>query len=523
MSGLAGALRNRVFFVLWIATVSSHVGAWMSETGTTLVMTDLTSSPLIIALVSASTSLAFLLVSLPAGALADIVDRRKLLLASQAAMTLVAAAYAYFAYTDQLTPGVLLGATFALGVGTAVSLPAWEAAIPGIVGREHLASALTLDSIGINVGRAIGPATAGILVALVGAWLVFLLDALTFFALFLAVLAWKPDPTFHKAPPERFLAALRGGARYARHSQAFRAVLVRSAAFILAASALWGLLGARLRIGLGFDALTYGLIVGVFGAGAILTAVVLPRLRRRFNADILTLTSTALLAGLLLALAFFVSPLAIGACMLVGGGAWILQMSGLNIAAQSASATWVRGRALAAYAVVFQGAMFLGITTWGSIASWWTTQLALLAAASVLLASMALAIRYRLAVTEKLDLTPSMHWPRLTFDVDPTQEDLPAFVSIEYDVDPKDHAAFMAAMQDARRMRLRDGASAWGVFHEPDTPRILTECFQVPSWTEHLRQHDRVTKHDLATEEAVRRFHRGASPPRVRHYLTPRS
>ncbi|HUR24913.1 MAG TPA: MFS transporter [Candidatus Thermoplasmatota archaeon] len=523
MSSVAAPLRNRVFLALWIASVTSHVGTWMSETGTTLVMTDLTSSPLVIALVSASTSLALLLVSLPAGTLADVVDRRKLLLASQAGMTVVAVVYAYMAYTDMLTPGLLLAATFAIGVGSAVSLPAWEASIPEIVGREHMASALTLDSIGINVGRALGPATAGIVVALVGAWLVFLLDAVTFVALFVAVLAWKPAPVVRSAAPERFTAAIRGGARYVRHSPAFRAVLVRTAAFTLAASALWGLLGVRLRIGLGFESLTYGLIVGAFGAGAILTAFVLPKLRRRYNADVLTLTSTVLMAGLLVAIALLASPLAIGACMLVGGGAWIAQMSGLNVAAQFATASWVRGRALSMYAVVFQGSMFVGTTTWGSIASWWTTRLALLIASGVLLAGMVLAIRYRLAPTEKMDLTPSMHWPRPQLALDASQSDLPAFVTIEYEVDPSDHGAFMAAMQDVRRMRLRDGASSWGVFHEPETPRILMECFQVPSWTEHLRQHDRITKQDLASEATVRRFHRGDSPPKIRHFVAPRT
>lgn len=523
MSSVAGPLRNRVFLALWIASVTSHVGTWMSETGTTLVMTDLTSSPLTIALVSAATSLALLLVSLPAGTLADVIDRRKLLLASQAGMTLIALTYAYMAYAGLLTPGLLLGVTFVLGLGAAVSLPAWEASIPDIVGREHMASALTLDSIGINVGRALGPAAAGILVALVGVWLVFLLDALTFLTLFAAVFAWKPAPVVRSTAPERFLAAIRGGARYVRHSPAFRAVLVRTAAFTLAASALWGLLGVRLRIGLGFESLTYGLVVGAFGAGAILAAVALPRLRRRFNADVLTLASTAVMAGLLVALAVLVSPLAIGACMLVGGGAWIAQMSGLNVAAQFATASWVRGRALAMYAVVFQGSMFVGTTAWGSVATAWTTRLALLAAASVLVASMALAIRYRLAPTERMDLTPSMHWPHPQLAIDPSQTDLPAFVSVEYEVDPGDHAAFMAAMQDVRRMRLRDGASSWGIFHEPETPRILLECFQVPSWTEHMRQHDRITKQDLASEERVRRFHRGPSPPKVRHYVAPRT
>ena len=519
MSSAAGPLRNRVFLGLWIASIGSHVGTWMNETGTTLVMTDLTSSPIIIALVSASTSLALLLVSMPAGTLADVVDRRKLLLASQATMTLVALAYAYIAYADLLTPGMLLGVTFALGLGAAVSLPAWEASIPDIVGREQMASALTLDSIGINVGRALGPATAGILVALVGAWLVFLLDAVTFFALFVAVLAWKPTPIVRNAAPERFLAAIRGGGRYVRHSPVFRAVLVRTAAFTLFASALWGLLGVRLRVGLGFDSLTYGLIVGAFGLGAILTAVVLPKLRRRFNADVVTLSSTVVMAGLLFSLALLESPTLIGACMLFGGGAWIAQMSGLNVAAQFATASWVRGRALAMYAVIFQGAMFVGITTWGSVASWWTPQLALTVAASLLIATMVLAFRYRLAQTEKLDLSPSAHWPTPHIVVDPAHQDLPALVTVEYEVEPSDRAAFMAAMQEVRRQRLRDGANSWGVFHEPDTPRVLLESFQVPSWAEHLRQHERVTKQDLAAEAEVRRYHRGASPPRVRHYL----
>jgi MFS family permease len=522
MGNLTGPLRNRIFFGLWIASVASHVGTWMSETGTTLVMTDMTSSPLVIALVAASTSLALLLFSVPAGALADVVNRRRLLLVSQGAMVVIAVAYAYMAYAALLTPGVLLGVTFALGLGAAVSLPAWEASIPEIVGRENLASALTLDSIGLNVGRALGPATAGLLVAFVGVWSVFLLDALTFLALFVAVLAWKPAPTLQSTAPERFTSAIRGGLRYVRHSPDFRAVLVRAAAFTLAASALWGLLGVRLRIGLGLDSLAYGLIVGAFGVGAILTAFVLPRLRHRFNADALTLMSSAIMAGLLIALAILESPLAIGVSMLIGGGAWIAQMSGLNVAAQFSTASWVRGRALAVYAVVFQSAMFLGTTTWGSLASWFSTTWALLAAAALLVAGMLLAIRYRLAVTDKLDLTPSLHWPRPSFAMEPGQEELPALVTVEYQVDPQDHAAFMEAMTEMRRIRMRDGASSWGIFQEPETPGLLMESFQVPSWTEHMRQHERVTKQDQAAEDRVRRLHRGAAPPKVRHFVAPR-
>lgn len=519
MAGALSPLRNRVFLGLWVASVTSHVGTWMNDTATTLAMTDLTASPLTISLVAASTSLALLVVSLPAGALADIVDRRKLLMAAQLSMGLLALGYTYAAYAGLLNATLLLAVTFLLGIGAALTMPAWESAIPQIVDRENLAGALTLDSIGLNVGRAVGPAIAGILVATIGLWLVFLLDAFTFFALFLAVWAWKPTKSLRPAIPESFGAAARGGIRYVRHSPEFRAVLVRAASFIFAACAIWALLPSRLRIELAFDSMTYGLIVGSFGAGAITTALLLPRLRVRFSADALTITATLLLAGLLVAISQFTRAGMLAGSMFIGGGAWIAQMSGLNVAAQFATAQWVRGRALSLYVVVFQSAMFVGATVWGTIASRTATQTALLLAAALLVATVVLAVRYRLAPAQKLDLEPSLHWPTPMLTVPPGQTEAPALVTVEYEIDATDETAFVAAMVPVRKQRLRDGATSWGLYRDPDRARHFLESFQVPSWDEHMRQHERVTKDDAAMEARVRKFHRGDAPPRVRHYI----
>jgi MFS family permease len=520
-SSALAPLASKAFRVLWIADVAGTVGTWMNDTATSLTMTQLTASPLTIALVGAAGSLPILLLSLPAGALADVLDKRRILLTANVTLTALALAYAAAAYFGLLSPLILLAATFGFGIGAAIVGPAFDSAVPTMVEKPHLAGALTLQSIGINVGRAVGPALGGLLFAFVGAWLVFLLDAVTFLGFFFAVLAWHPGRRPSSAPAERFIAAQRGGIRYIRYSPGFRAVLTRTGAFILCASALWALLPTRLRLGLHVDALRYGLIIGAFGAGAIVTALLLPRIKARLTPDQVAAASIVILAGLLVALGLLANIPLIAICMFIGGGAWIGQMSSLNVAANFASAEWVRGRALSVYVTVFQGGMFVGTLAWGFMATRFDPSIALLSAAGLLVLSLLLGFRYRLSAAHGMNLEPSLHWPEPTMSPEGSGVRRAALVMVEYRIAAADHHAFLEAMKPIRRQRLRDGAYAWGIYEDPDIAGVLIESFQLESWAEHLRQHARVTKHDAEAQAVAQAFHRGQDPPRVRHLVSP--
>lgn len=515
-------LRRPAFRWLWIGLLASNIGTWMQETTTALLMTELTTSPLLVAAVGAAASLPILLLGLPSGALADVLDRRRVLLVSKTWMTLVMTTYALLTYLGLLTPYLVLGFVLALGVGVAFTMPAWESSVAELVPKRELTAAITLDGTALNVARAVGPAAGGLLFAAAGPHWVLALDALTFLGMLVAVVLWRREKPPVTAPAERFFSALRGGVRYVRHSPTFMTVLFRTLAFIIAATALWALLPVRLRLDLGVTSTTYGLLVGALGAGAVTTALLLPRIKARVSVDRLTGASAAVLAALLVALAFLDDLRILAAFMFVGGAGWIAQMSSLNVAAQFAAPAWVRGRALSVYVLTFQGGIFLGSTLWGTLASVTTTRTALLGGAAALALSVLLAGLLPLARTEKLHLDPSLHWPSPRLAIPDVDDARPVLVTVEYRIRVEDATAFVAAMQRVRKQRLRDGAYDWSVYEDAAAPGRFVEAFRLDSWAEHLRQHERVTHDDAAVEREARAFHIGPDPPRVEHLLAPR-
>jgi MFS family permease len=335
-------LRQAVFRALWIAAVASNIGTWMQSVGAAWLMTSLTPSPLLVALMQTATSLPVFLVGLAAGTLADVVDRRKLLLVTQAWMLLAALVLGVITWVGLVSAGALLALTFLLGLGAALSGPAWQAIIPDLVEREEIAPAVALDAMGINVARAVGPALGGFVVAAAGPGAVFLLNAVSFLGIVVVIYRWRRTHIPRDAPPEDMLGATAAGLRYVRHAPALQTVLVRIGVFSLGASALWALLPAVARHDLRLDATGYGIILGSLGVGAVAGALLLPRLRRVLPVDRLTATATLVFAGATLALASLrVVPLVV-ASMLVGGVAWIAMMSSLTAAAQTAAPAWVR-------------------------------------------------------------------------------------------------------------------------------------------------------------------------------------
>ena len=512
-------LQHKVFRMLWIASVVSNIGTWMHEVGAGWLMTTLAPSPLMVALVQAATSAPVFLLALPAGALADIVDRRRYLIASQIWMMAAAALLGVLTLTGVTTAPLLLILTFALGIGTAMMMPAWGAITPELVQRSELHAAIGLNSIGMNVSRSVGPAIAGFIVAAAGPGVVFILNALSFLAVIAALKRWQSTPVASELPAERVVGAIRAGLRYARHSPELRAVLIRGAAFFVFASASWALLPLVVRLELKSGPGTYGLFLACLGVGAIAGALLLPRIRTRVSRDGIVAGATGLYAIGMLGLAHSVSVYEAGMAMVLTGMAWISVVSSLMTAAQTALPGWVRARGLALFWVVFMGGMAAGSTIWGQIASWIGIPYALTAAAAGALLGIAATWKYRVGRHDEADLSPSLAWPAPMLADDPIDRG-PVMVTVEYLIDPASAAEFSRIMhQQMHRIRRRDGAFMWELFNDIDQPDRIVECFMVESWFEHLRQHGRVTVADRNVIEQTRKFHLGSEPPRVTHLI----
>ena len=512
-------LREPVFRALWIASLTSNIGTWMQNVGAAWLMTSLTPSPVVVALVQAATSLPVFLVGLPAGALADIVDRRRLLIVSQGWMLLSAAALGVLTLIGFMSPWILLALTFALGLGAAMNTPAWQAIVPEVVSPSELQEAVALNAAGFNVARAVGPALGGLIVAAVGPGPVFLLNAASFIAVMLVVYRWNRQRATSRLPAEHVISAMRAGIRYVRNAPPLQAVLVRSGVLIVCAAGLWALLPLVARDQLGLGATGYGVLLGCLGIGAVTGATLLPRIKRKFSLDMLVAGATVVFAVATAALAYVQNVFLVGAAMVAGGIAWIALMSSFNAAAQTAAPGWVRARALAVYLIVFQGGMAVGSILWGALATRMGIRAALLFAVFGLIAGLMLITRYRLAEGEKIDLTASLHWPEPRMSVELQPEAGPVLVEVEYFIELERAHDFTKAMDEVRRERLRDGALRWGLFTDSANPNRFVETFLLESWVEHLRQHERVTKSDRVAEELARAFHIGAEPPKIVHLI----
>ncbi len=512
-------LRHRVFRMLWIASVVSNIGSWMHEVGAGWLMTSLAPSPLMVALVQAATTAPVFLLALPAGALADIVDRRRYLITSQVWMMVTAATLGVLTLAGVTTAPILLLLTFCLGIGTAMMMPAWGAITPELVQRAELQAAIGLNTMGMNVARSIGPALAGMIVAAAGSGMVFILNALSFLAVIAALKSWQRPPVAGELPAERMVGAIRAGLRYARHSPELRAVLIRGAAFFVSASASWALLPLVVRQELKSGPGTYGLFLACMGLGAIAGALLLPHVHHHLSRDKVVAGSTGLYSMAMLALAHSGNPYAAGAAMLVTGAAWISVVSPLMTAAQIALPGWVRARGLALFWVVFMGGMAAGSALWGQVATWFGIPLSLTLAAIGALIGIVASWRYRIGQHDLQDLTPSLSWPTPMMLDELGADRGPVMVTVEYQIDPARIRDFTRVMHQMRRVRRRDGAFMWELFNDIEDSGRMVECFMVESWLEHLRQHERVTVADRDIIQKTRAFHLGTELPKVTHLV----
>ncbi len=512
-------LNNRTFRALWIANVASGIGSVMHDTAAVWTMATITTSATLVTLMQTISSLPLFLLALPAGALADIVDRRKVIIAAQVAALVVTGMLVVGSWTGRLSPAVLLGATFLLGITVAFTTPTWQALLAEIVSKDELTGALTLGSIGVNISRAIGPIVAGALLAASGPTAAFLLNGVSFLGIIIVLARWKRPPRMTGAHSERMLGAIITSLRFTRYSPVIQAVLVRNGLFAFFAIAPVALLPLIVR-GKHLAAADFGMFMSAYGIGGILAAFcLLPRLRARCSADGILAGATLLFAALAALLSFLDHRMGMAAVLFVAGAAWLVSMSTLAVAAQNAFPNWVRARSSAIHLLVVQGALAVGALAWGQITSHFDPNLALRVAAGGLLLTLVLARGFAIQPAMQLDLMPSDHWAEHHLAFEPGDDDGPVVISLKYLVKEADIPAFTAATARLRTVRLRDGAFFWALSQDLEEPAVFRETFHVGSWGEHLRQHDRATAEDRATEEAVLAFHAGGDRPKASHRL----
>jgi MFS family permease len=398
-------------------------------------------------------------------------------------------------------------------------MPSWQALIPELVEKKQLPAAITLGGVGVNIARGLGPVFGGSLLAAAGAASVFLVNASTFVGLILALRFWKRPAQPVNANSERMLGAIVAAFRFTRHSALIHAVLIRNGWFVFCGIAPMALLPLVLR-SRGADALEFGLQMGAYGAGGIVTAfLLLPVLRKRLSLDALLLGATLVSALSIGLLSYVEHSTLTGLLMFTAGAAWLANLTTLNFAGQSAFPNWVRARSSASQLLVVQGALAMGALTWGQVTAFSSTPMALRVAAVGVLIGAVLSRRLPLNEVTDLDLTPSHHWQEHQMAVTPQMEDGPVLACIDYEIPSEHQEPFRAAMAKLRQTRLRDGAFRWSLFQDLTTPPHFRESFLVGSWAEHLRQHDRATFEDKRIEESVIAFHQGIDPPRVNHFL----
>lgn len=512
-------LKYKIFRWIWIANVVSNVGTWMQNTAMAWVMATLDPSPVMVALVQTASSFPIFLLAIPAGAMADVVDRRRIIIVTQIWMLAAAAALGVLALLDLTTPWTLLLLVLALGVGNALNAPAWQAIIPELVPRNQIHSAVALNSAGFNLARSVGPAIGGFVLVLLGAGPTFMFNAVSFLGVILVLFMWKRMPMESTLPAERILAAMRTGIRFVRYAPALQSVFLRALCFIFCASSLMALMPLFALDYLGAGPGEYGLLLGAFGLGAVGGASAFQWITRKIPLGKLAVATNVIFAGATSFIAVVHVFLLDCVGMFIAGVAWLVLLSNFNGSVQAIVPAWVRGRCLAVYMLIFFGGMAAGSTVWGAVGHYCGVDVALHISAAGLVVSLLLTIRFKLISGTDLDLRPSVHWPVPAVTLEPAPDEGPVMVTVEYKVDPADWRGFGLALRRLRRARMRDGAFSWSVFVDLAQPGVYRETFLVESWLEHLRMHERQTVEDRAIQRNVKKFHKEASEPKVRHFL----
>lgn len=512
-------LKTPVFRALWIAAFVSNIGSLMRMTGGSWLITSLTDSTVLVSLMQASASFPLFLLGLPGGALADIVDKRKLLIVGQVWMLLATILLSTLTFMHLSSAWSLIFLTFILGIGNALTLPAWMATLSEVVHKKEFRKAMTLNSLSYNMALVVGPAAAGIILSTFGIAWIFLLNALSFLGVVIVLYRWKREKKLSNLPKEDLLTALRATIRYTKYSPQLRSLLLRTGIIFTFASVFWALIPAVARFTFHMNEGGFGLLFGFMGLGSVIAAIILPKLHNKFSIDKLLTLASILFAFALYLLARPPAPWLAFPAMFIAGMTWLTLASTLNTFVQSIVSSWVRARSIGIYVVIFQAGLALGSMLWGYIASYTGISTALLIASLGLVLGQLAMFKWPLKTAEEEEITPSFHWeqPNVLSTIHPKRG--PVLITVSYTIDPNHEKDFMKAINDLSRIRRRDGASQWAIFKDTSSYNRYLENFLVDSWGEHVRQHTRPTFADKLIEEKVNTYLVDGEKPVTTHYI----
>lgn len=519
-SATLSPFKSRTFAKIWTASLISNFGGLIEAVGASWLMTSLAPSPNMVALVQASTTLPIMLLSLPAGAIADIFDRRVVMLIAQIILFCFSSTLTAMAFMGHITPWNLLTFTFLIGCGAALYAPAWQSSVGEQVPRSDISAAVSLNSLAFNLARIAGPAIGGVIVGTVGAQAAFLTNCLSYIALITVLATWRRPEQPRFLPPERIRMAVSSGLRYTRLSPGIRVVLVRGFLFGVMGSVIWALMPLIARDLVGGGAVTYGVLYAAFGAGAVVGALFSSSLRAKHGNERVTSISTVIFGfGTMMTAISSWHALSMAALMLAGA-AWVIALSTFNVTVQISSPRWVVGRTIAIYQMVTFGGLSLGSWLWGEVATRFSLVTALVSAGALMCVSALLGRKLSLPQPEGLDLNPSRTLSAAQqAQIDRLSDTGPVVVTIEYRIAPADTERFLLEMRELRRIRRRDGARRWTLMQDTADLDAWIERYHSPNWIEHVRRHHRLTVADQEVERRVLAFHRGDGPPKERHLL----
>ncbi|HEU0204690.1 MAG TPA: MFS transporter [Burkholderiaceae bacterium] len=515
-------LRLPVFRMLWITWVTSNICMWMNDVAAAWLMISLTTSPVMIALVQTASTLPVLLLGVPSGALADILNRRSWYLSTQVWVAVNAVVLSIAVLTGVLSAPLLLALTFSNGIGLAMRWPVYAAIIPELVPRRELQSAIALNAIAMNGSRIIGPIVAGALLATVGGAYVFLLNAALSIFAGVVIWRWRTERKASVLPGERFVGAMRVGLQYVGQSPALRVVLLRVALFFLQSTPLLALLplvAKHMEGGGAGGAGVFTTLLASLGLGAISAALWLPRIRVLITRDRLLRDGSLLQAAGMVAVGFAPNLYVAIPAMIIAGAAWITVVNTLTVAAQLELPDWVRARGMSIYQMALMGATSISAALWGKVADLSDVQWTFVFAAVAGIVGLVATRGMQVGPAEGIDLTPAriLKEPTPAFPIEHDRG--PVMVTIEYLIDPARAEEFKGVMRESRANRLQKGALSWGLFHDTSEPGRYVEYFLDESWAEHLRRFDRMTAADIELRDRRQSFHIGPQPPKVSRYV----
>lgn len=508
-------LQQAPFRRYYLGGLGVSLGFTMQATMAAWLMATLTPSALMVALVQTASTAPALLFGLVAGALADILDRRKVILVTQTVVLAGTALLGVTALTGLIGPGSLLLLTFVIGSGFMLATPAQQASVNELVSRADLPRAVALGAVSFNMARAVGPALAGAIAAVLTAGSAFLAAALCLIPLLLVVRTWKPRDANLPGVPETLLSGIQSGLRFARHTPAMRALVIRNITFCLCGSSFWALLPVIARDQLGMGAGGFGLLSASFGLGAVAGALWIPRRLKQVSLNTLVSRGVLLwIVATLVVAASHIAALAIAGALVIGV-AWVSVLAGLSAGTQSTAPAWVRARAVATTLVAVQVSLALGSAFWGAVATAGSTQIALAASAVAMLAMHALNRRFPVGLGSEADVTTGVQLPDIAMAIEPMPNDGPVLVQLEYRIDPDNQAAFINAIHDVEPTRRRNGAASWRVYRDVGEAGRFVERFVISSWAEYVRLRLRMTVADREIQDRVALWQREGVPVRV--------